>query len=95
MGYYLQKKQPAVDLYRKLSLRPSANKKYSKYRGVGKSQNPNKPWKASFTFQGIKTFLGHFVTEREAAEAYNRMAKGVLGDAAILNVFDEDEGKLS
>ena len=91
MGYYLQKTQPDLSLYRKLSARPVANKKFSKYKGVGKSTNPKKPWKASFTFQGIKTFLGNFQTEREAAEAWNRMAKGVLGDAAILNVFDEEE----
>jgi HNH endonuclease len=54
--------------------------KSSKYKGVSFIN----PWRA---YIGRK-ILGHFKTEKEAAEAYNKAAKELYFDFARLNIID-------
>jgi hypothetical protein len=63
----------------------------SKYKGVNKTRAKAKPWRAIITVEKVQTPLGTFVTEREAAEAYNRAAIYLFGDFACPNKFDDDE----
>ena len=90
MGFYLNKNYPVEDIYTKLALRPTPRKKYSKYRGVGRSRNPKKPFTANITFQGKRYYLGNFPTELEAARAYNKNAVRIIGEFAILNELPDD-----
>lgn len=62
----------------------------SRFRGVCRQKKyPPKPWQASIGVDGgRKWFLGYFLTEREAAEAYNVAAKTHHGEFANLNEFD-------
>lgn len=62
----------------------------SKFKGVSdrsKSHGPNikKPWYAEGRANGVRTGLGCFTTEIEAARAYNEWAKVAHGDFALLN----------
>lgn len=62
------------------------NAKTSKYKGVHFSKvYKNKPWIAQIQVDGKKQGLGYYVTEREAAEAYNRAAIQFFGEYAKLN----------
>lgn len=88
VGYYF-KNVDEKELYVKLASRVNARKKFSKYKGVGKNDNPKKPYRAAFSYQGKRIFVGVFETEIEAAKAWNRVALSVIGEHALLNTFDD------
>lgn len=62
----------------------------SKYKGVNldKSRNRVKRWRAQIKKEGKKMHLGRFLTEKEAAEAYNAAAQELFGEFASLNVIE-------
>lgn len=56
----------------------------SQYKGVSWHQAANK-WRASIRVNGVRTHLGVFTDERQAAEAYDRAAYAAWGDFSLLN----------
>jgi hypothetical protein len=88
MGYYY-KNVDEKEHYIKLASRPSARKKFSKYRGVTKNNNPKKPYRASLNYQGRRWFIGVFENEIDAAKAWNKLALVIIGDHALINKFDD------
>jgi hypothetical protein len=61
---------------------------YSKYKGVGWITNKTKRvkrWTASITVKRKKFCVGYFLTEIEAAIAYDEAAKKYHGEFATLN----------
>jgi len=59
----------------------------SKYKGV-RSINDIKrkaKWQAIIQYNGKRINVGRFLTEKEAAEAYNLKAKELFGEFAYLN----------
>ncbi len=77
------------EYYQKLAGRPFPKSKFSKYRGVQKNRNPKKPYRASFKYAGRSYYIGSYVTELEAAQAYNEAALRIIGDHALINDLDE------
>lgn len=59
--------------------------KTSKYKGVSYCRNRKLSYKASIEKYGKTYFLGYFITEKEAALAYNAKAKELFGEFAKLN----------
>ena len=57
--------------------------KHSKFKGVSKRKNGN--WWAYIQTNGVCRCLGTFTTEKHAALAYDRAARGVYGEFAKLN----------
>jgi hypothetical protein len=59
----------------------------SKYKGVAKRthQGRKKPWCAQLKVNGKYRYVGTFVTEREAALAYDKVAAKEFGEFANLN----------
>lgn len=61
-------------------------KSHSVYKGVTKRKNRSKEWQASIRLSnGKNKHIGTFNTEKEAALAYNEIAKKEYGDFAYLN----------
>lgn len=60
------------------------NKKYSRYKGVSYFFRTRK-YKASICLNGKSHYLGSFETEVEAATAYDRKAKELFGEYALIN----------
>jgi len=60
-------------------------KKFSTYRGVFKARHGRV--RAQFKMNDVMYFLGNFSSEIEAAKAYDKKAKEMLGDRAVLNFF--------
>jgi hypothetical protein len=58
------------------------------YKGVAYNKALNK-WQAQMHMNGKQTYLGVFVDEREAAEAYNAAAALHYKKFARLNKFDD------
>lgn len=58
--------------------------KTSKYKGVYWSKQRGK-WNVSVQGNGEKHFLGSFDDETEAARAYNRAARELFGEFALIN----------
>lgn len=58
-----------------------------KYRGIRYVENIKK-WSARIMNDGQEIAIGAFMTEIEAAEAYNQYAKKLHGDKAILNKIE-------
>lgn len=57
----------------------------SKYRGVQRSGNIKKQWRANIKVTGKSIFLGSFFSEEAAAKAYDEAALKYFGAAARLN----------
>lgn len=57
----------------------------SGYRGVYKWRNY---WRAAITLDGKQVSGGYFKCKKEAAKAYNELAKEHFGDFASLNVIE-------
>lgn len=58
----------------------------SKYRGVFLVSN-KKSWRAQIFYQGQTIYLGCFLTQWEAAQAYNEAAIKHFGEYAVLNTI--------
>ncbi|HMU43790.1 MAG TPA: hypothetical protein PKA80_10845 [Ignavibacteriaceae bacterium] len=56
----------------------------SKYKGVSWSKIANK-WSSNICADGKKLFLGFYLTQKDAAQAYNRAAKKYFGKFAYQN----------
>jgi hypothetical protein len=64
----------------------------SQYRGVGRYKDKRK-YRASICVKGKKTHLGYFESEEDAARAYDKAAKELHGEFAVLNFeYDSHEG---
>lgn len=57
----------------------------SKYKGVSLKPGRKKPWRARISLDGKQVILGDFLTEEEAAFAYDLAAKEHHGEFAFLN----------
>jgi len=58
----------------------------SRYKGVSLHKRPrSKRWAAHITHKRKKTHIGYFTCEHEAALAYNKKAKELWGEHALLN----------
>lgn len=90
MGGYLFNKSSDRDIYLSLANRPKRTGAFSEYRGVSVTNNPKRPFRAALRHKGRYYYLGSYVTEREAAEAYNEGALRIIGDYALINDFSED-----
>jgi hypothetical protein len=67
----------------------TTNKRTSKYKGVSFRKTHNK-FQATITKHGLQTHLGYFLTEEEAALAYNFAATKYHGEYAKLNVIEKE-----
>lgn len=67
--------------------RKRKNARTSKHKGVHFCVSSNK-WKAQIQHLKKKHALGSYLTEDEAAEAYNLAARQYHGDAAVLNIVE-------
>lgn len=80
--YYF--KMPDEDYYQVLVNRPLRKGTSSRFRCVSYDR-PSGKWKASFTYKGVRHYLGYYATEVEAAIAYNEKALSLIGPNAVLN----------
>lgn len=62
----------------------------SRYKGVSINPDRRKKYRAHITNEKKTRFIGSFLTEREAAEAYNREAIKEFGNFALLNTFEDE-----
>jgi hypothetical protein len=72
----------------KMSKTPS-----SKYIGVYLEQVKgliNKKWVVRIAYKGLKSSVGRFDTEKEAAEFYNKKAIELWGEGARLNIITDE-----
>lgn len=81
-GFSTEEEESAENKFLK---RKSRNAK-SRFLGVSKSQPNSKfPWGVHFEFGGKVITKGSFPTEEMAAREYDKIAKDVIGNSAILN----------
>lgn len=90
MGSYYNTTKSAEEFYRSHALRPLPKNKFSRFRGVQKSGNPDRPYKVAFNFKGVRYYLGNYADEIQAAKVYNRHVLRVIGELAILNEIPDD-----
>lgn len=62
-------------------------KKISKYKGVSKTTNSKKQWRAEIMKNKKSYFLGNFETDKKAALAYNKKAEELYGKFAYQNII--------
>jgi hypothetical protein len=79
------------DYYLSQANRPLPANKFSQYRGVQKSNNPKKPYRAALRHKGQAFNLGNFADEVEASRAYNKAALAIIGDYALINEIPSDD----
>jgi hypothetical protein len=91
MGSYYSTSKSDQEFYRIHALRPLPKNKFSKYRGVQKSNSKDRPYRVSFNFKGVRYYFGNYETEIEAAKVYNESVLRIIGELAILNQIDEQE----
>lgn len=70
----------------------SSSKFGSRFKGVQKdTYNRRKVWRAEIICNRKRKYLGHFLSEVEAAQAYNKAATELFGGFAYLNVILDKE----
>lgn len=64
----------------------------SRYRGViaRRLARGGTSWQAAITVDGVRTALGAFPTEEDAARAYDAAARAAYGDFVLANLPDAD-----
>jgi hypothetical protein len=85
MNRYFQKHACDDAFYRSMAQRPLPKNKTSRFRGVQKNTNPDKPYRVCFTFNRRRYYIGAYADELEAARVYNEAVLRVIGEHAILN----------
>lgn len=85
MSSYLFSNRSDRETYLSLANRPRKRDATSRYRGVSKTTNPNKPFRAALKHKGQHHYLGSYETELEAAKAYNKAALRIVGEYAVIN----------
>lgn len=85
MGGYYNAKQSDKDYYLALARRPLRPNKFSKYRGVQKNKDPDRPFRVMLTHKGRRYNLGAYANEDHAARIYNYAALKIIGEYAVLN----------
>lgn len=65
----------------------------SKYVGVCRPKD-RKRWVATISYMGKGIYIGTYITEKEAAIAYNNKALELFGNNAILNIIDDAESEV-
>ena len=70
-----------------MNTRRQVNSKYSIYKGVYFSigKKTNKPWMALISKDRKRYYIGHYISEKEAALAWNKKAKELHGEFAYQN----------
>jgi len=63
----------------------------SRYKGVGNLYRGAHSWQAKIVVGGQQKYLGVFLTEEDAARAYNKAALDIFGEFARLNVIGGGE----
>jgi hypothetical protein len=86
----VRRRMNSRDYYLSMASRPLPPNKFSRYRGVQKSSDARKPYRAAFRYRGLVYNLGNFENEIDAARAYNKGALAVIGDFAILNDLPDE-----
>ena len=81
--HYHKVKDP-LGYYQRLATRPKRKTDSSQYRGISWSKR-DQSWKVQVYNRGLRTFIGTFTDEIEAAKAYNKYARLLIGEHAILN----------
>jgi hypothetical protein len=81
---YYRKKLSDKDYYLSQARRPLPANKFSRFRGVTKG-TPTHPYRVVLTYKGQRHYIGNFVSELDAARAYNEAALRIIGDFALLN----------
>lgn len=94
MPGYFKRKMTDEEYYLSMANRPLPKNKFSKYRGVNKNNNPAKPYRVCFKHKGINYHIGAYADEVEAALAYNKAAKIVIGKHALLNDIPSENDAL-
>lgn len=66
---------------------PMKSKVYSKYKGVTycSTEKRRKKWSVNLEINNKSVYVGRYLTEEEAKEAYNKKAKELFGEFAWLN----------
>lgn len=90
MASYLFNSRPDKEIYLSLANRPRKPHATSRYRGVSKTSNPNRRFRAALKHKGRHYYLGSYVTEVEAAKAYNDAALRIIGEYAVLNDLTQE-----
>lgn len=85
MGSYWSTPKSEIEFYLVHARRPLPKNKFSRFRGVQKNSNPDKPFRVAISFNGRCVFGGTYADEIEAAKAYNKLALRVIGPKAFLN----------